>query len=593
MRNAILLCAVLVGCGGESASQGPVEVVSLGDDAPAPEQHGQPPVGSAPPPMLDGDETPDAEPTPDPEVEPVRLLVDLPLRGSRVDGGTVHVRGEVLGGSAPHVTVAGWTVQPARDGSFAIHVPVERGLNILATEVVDGQRVVEDRRAVLAGPFEDAETPVEDAMHVEVGTDALETASGLLSDYLSELDVWSLVDGQLPEGVEIESLSYGRINLRVVPRDGYLEVYLAVDRLRASVAGTVTRLGVSATFRGTAEADPAEVVARVEVSPAADGTLDLDVLGAEVGLRNFDYDIRYVPGFLEDWFAGLVRGQLEGIVERAMRDFAVPALFDDEALTRTVEVLGNPFTVGLGVRDIDITHDGIAVSLDAVADAPEVVREGAALAALKRRPTMDADGDVDLAVSADLLNRVAHAAWAGGMLDFALDDSVDLPIPVTPALLAPMLGEAATDLDFSAPLFIRVAPLLPPVATIERGERPLVIRIGDMLLELSTPEGPLVTVAVQIEARTALTVTTGEQIGIDPDLEVTVHADVAETPRGPVEDIRLERFIEELAALIPGIIAQQTLAFGADVIPVPVSLVRASVEADELAAFAHVRAAVE
>ncbi len=595
VSTLLALAVALVACGGETDGGDP-SVIALDDPTPA---HSAPetPASNAPNPTAPAPEATPEESTTDPVIEALKLVIDAPARGARTEDDSIRVTGTLTGGESPSLTVAGQTVRPEANGRFAIDVPVEHGLVIIASEAVDAAgRTAEDRRAVLVDATAEVDAEIPDAMHVAIGTDALDTASALISDYVSELDVSDLLGGNLPDGVEIESLSYGRINVRIMPRQGHLQVTLAVDRLRASVAGTVTRLGVSATFRGSAEADPAEVVARVEVNAAADGTLDFDVLSANVTLRRFDYDIRYVPGFLEDWFANLVRGQLESIVERTMRDFVVPALFEEDSLTRTVEVFGTELELGLGINDIDVTPEGLTVALDAAARAPFLRRAGAALAPQGGKPTMDSKGDVDLAISADLLSRVAHAAWAAGLLDFALDDTaeVEVPLTLTPAIIAPMLGEAGNDIDFRDPLWVRTSPLLPPVVTIEDGDHPLVLRIGDMLLELSTPDGPLVTLAVQIEARIALEVQTGDEIVFDPDLEVTVHADVAHTPRGPVEEARLERLVEELAALIPGMIADQTFAFGADVIPVPIRLVQASIDADTSGApFAHLTATVD
>jgi len=208
---------------------------------------------------------------------------------------------------------------------------------------------------------------------------------------------------------------------------------------------------------------------------------------------------------------------------------------------------------------------------------------------------MDAGGDVDLAIAADLVTRIAHAVWAAGLLDLALDESseLDLPVRLTPALVAPMLGQAGADLDLSAPLYVRTLPLLPPVAAVEAGERPLILRVGDLLLELSTDEGPLVTLALQIEVRATLAVEAGDEIQLDPDLDVTVHADVAHSPRGPVEEARLERMGEELAAVLPRLVAEETFAFGADVIPVPIRFVNPVVSTDGAAPFVHVRTAIE
>ncbi|MEZ4468753.1 MAG: hypothetical protein R3F43_31065 [bacterium] len=166
-------------------------------------------------------------------------------------------------------------------------------------------------------------------------------------------------------------------------------------------------------------------------------------------------------------------------------------------------------------------------------------------------------------------------------------------MPLTTALVAGALGQAAEGLDRQATLTVRMRPLLPPEVRVEQGERPLVIEFGDLLFDLvSSTDGPLVTVAADVVSRAAVRVTGLDAIELGADLDVEVHADVAETPRGPVDDARLEALLEGLAGAIPGLLADQTFTFGADVLPVPVRFTNPRFEADRGAEFVHVRAGI-
>ncbi len=586
MRSALLLSVLLLACGDDDGGADPDPITLDGPGAPGQQdEDGTLPTGDGggrqPPPQV-GD-------APPPQVEPLTLEVFDPPRGHLTMGPTVRVVGEVHGGEAPTVSVGGLVVELKGDGSFAVEVPVVHGLNFLVVTVNDGARSLEDRRSVLVGADDDPTSMVPGAAFAEIGVDALASASRLLSDYLSDLDLMALVGPNLPEGVEVESLEHGGIEIAIAPADGHLLVTVAVNRLRASLAGTVSRFGASVTFRGSASTDPGRVISRVAVSANGRGELDVDILDAEVELHNFEYDIDGVPDVVEDWFAGWVRDWLEGFLGRTLAEYVIPQLFDASSLTRTIEVLGTPLELGLFIDEVTAHRRGLSVVVDATASASAVVHDGPALRPLDLTPQMDQRGAVDVALATDLLSRVFHAAWAGGLLDFALDETsdVELPINLTPALVAPALGQAGNGLDLSAPLFVRTRPLLPPVARVEDGERPVVLEIGDLLIDLSTPDGPLVTLAVQIEARAALKVAANDEIRLDPDLEVTVHADVAETPLGPVDEPRLEGLVEQLAALIPGMIAEDTYAFGTDFLPVPVSLEESEVSADPSGAHVH------
>jgi hypothetical protein len=62
---------------------------------------------------------------------------------------------------------------------------------------------------------------------------------------------------------------------------------------------------------------------------------------------------------------------------------------------------------------------------------------------------------------------------------------------------------------------------------------------------------------------------------------------VAETPRGAVDEAAVEQLVQTFAGVIPGLIADQTFAFGTDVLPVPLGLSGARLEADARGDWLH------
>jgi hypothetical protein len=102
-----------------------------------------------------------------------------------------------------------------------------------------------------------------------------------------------------------------------------------------------------------------------------------------------------------------------------------------------------------------------------------------------------------------------------------------------------------------------------------------------------------VTVALHLVAKLSFAIApdpmTGA-LGLQPEIAVEAHADVAETPRGPVNEAQLETLLQGMMGAIPGFIADQTFAFGPDALAVPITLTDARLEADNPGAYLHVRA---
>jgi hypothetical protein len=512
-----------------------------------------------------------------PPPEPLALQVTAPARGSWLSGASIHVEGVVTGGVAPTVTVAGMAVVPGPDGHFSAEVPAPGGLNVLVTTATDGQIVKEDRRAVLQDADADPTAPVEDGAAVKVSRQGFAQISALLSDYLRNLDLESLARGNLPGNVRLRGLRYDRVEVGLTPQEGRIEVTLAIHGLRVDLEADVDVPVIGdITVAGFVATNPGMITGHLNASATPEGGLALDLLDSSVDLRGFDYGIDGVPGFIEDWFNGTVRDLAQDTITDALNDFVIPSLFDPSALSRTVEVLGHGIDLGILLSRVESHNDGLEIWADTLAAADMSVHQGGAVRPQGGQPGLEVVSELDVAASVDLASRVLHAAWAAGVLDFSLDadSGFESPVPLTVAILAGPLGEVANGIDRTQPLELTLRPLLPPVARLEKTDHPLVIETGDLLLDIATPnDGVLVTVSLHFIAKAKFDVqqiADGGQIELSPDLQVEVYADVAETPRGPVREAALETLVKSLVGSLPGLIADQTFAFGTDALPVPV-----------------------
>ena len=512
--------------------------------------------------------------------------------GARLDGPSVWVEGQVTGGDWPEVTINGQAVGVELSGRFRRQLPVEPGLNLIVTEAFEevGGRLsyIDDRRTVLVDAHADPLLPIDPGAVVHLSSAGLERISLLLTEFVNKMELESLILERIPPDVEVSEIDYGHISLEIVPREGHLQVRLSVRALSVEFSGTY----LAARFDGSGTADEIHIVADVEARASDDGGLALEIVGSAVDLSDFDYDIRYVPEFIESWFLGMVQSAVEGAIEDALADFVLPSLFDPAALERTVEVLGKPLLLAIRIRSVEVRATGVEMGLQVAAQAPQVVHAGQAIALVGGRPQLDAERDVDLAVAGDTLSRIFHAAWAGGLFDVVVsgDTFPDLPVALSVSLLGAGLGPAASHVDLQAPLTIRARPLLPAVAHIVPEERPLVVEAGALQLEFSDPQGPIVTVAVHMVARMLIVMESLEEIR--PELEVSAQVDVASTHRGPVSDETLELLLESIIAFVPIAIADQTFAFGPEALPISLTVDRVEVVADSLAQWLHILADV-
>lgn len=556
---------------------GTADDANLPAKQPTPDNRGQSPA-----PADDGANV-DVEVDP-PAPAPLALEIQEPARGHRLVGPTLQVVGRLTGGRAPRLTVDGDLVVPGPDGLFSAEVAVQPGLHVLVVRAEEGNALQEDHRGVLVDADVDPAAPVERGLRADISSAGLTALSQVVAEYAQNLDLSRMVGGD--DDMRIESVSYNSVELTFDPRAGHFMVRLVVRGLRIRVRAEVNMI-FSVSVSGEAWADEAVINAELRPTVTPDGSLDLSLSNASVDLRGFGYDINNFPGFLEDIFEDRVRDEAESALRDALSEQVLDQIFDPESLNQSIDVLGRTIEIGLKLRSIDVQPEGMRVSLDGNARPAEIIHADTAVRARSGEPSGQG-AQLDLAFQEGFIDRLLHAIWAGGVFDATVGANGDIELPdnIGIGLLLPSLGPAGEGLDPATPLVIGLRPLHPPVARAQEGGFPLVIEIADLMIDISVPDGPVVSLATHLVAQTGLDVPE-DGLAIEPTFEVEVHCDVAETPRGPVNDGLLERMMAALIAGLPGMIGDETFRFAPEALPAGINFAAPRFEADAAAPWFH------
>ncbi len=517
------------------------------------------------------------DPPDDDAVPPARsaaaLVITAPPRGARVLGNTLRVQGKVEGGTAPQVTVAGQPVTLKADRSFVADVPVSDGLAMLITELVDGSDQSADHRAALINADQEPATPVPAAADVGINAAGFQVISQIASASLASADLGSVFGAAGSGDVQIKNISYGRIDLQLMPVQDAIQLKLAIYDFSIEIETSVDII-FEIDVEGSMRANPAEITALLKIVPDGLGSLSLQIEGAQATLHGFGYNINNVPGEVEDWFEDTVRDTAQEMLSDALNDVVVPSLFDPAALNQQLEVQDAKINLAMAVDRVAIDPSGMHLALSAAAMPEVAVYPGKAARPVGGVNEPADPAHLDIAIAADFVNRILHAVWAAGVMDMEIggaNSSVELPVPLTAGLLLGALGPSGQGIPPSTPLLIRTKALLPPYTSLQPGQRPLRMTIGDFMLEIATADEVLVVLAVHMQIDVGLE--PDETGALQPKFEMIQHVDVAETPRGAVNERGLESLIGGILASFPQTLLDSLAGDPADPAPgVPMSL---------------------
>lgn len=455
-------------------------------------------------------------------LEPARGL----FHDVEASGPSITVRGSVtdIGSGVASLTLNGRPVTFDDKGAFSASFTPSPGLSTLELVALDGAgHTSSTLRSVISGRFAPAGGEVERALDVKLGRAGLDAIIEQAREALASTPLEDLVPMGGDGGeFEVTSFQYSGTDVDLVPDYGGFRISVRIRGLRVGVRVRKKVLFVPVTFTGSVSAQEAELQAFLSVTATAAGSVDMAISEAYVQLHGFDYDIDGLPGFLEGLLSGFVRGFAEGALEDALQGVVLPSLFDPADLVQTLDLMGTPLTLGMRLSLLTVSPEGLRFQAAVRAGgppAPPHARERAQAPGALRglipdtaRGSGGPEGPLQVAISADAVNQVLHAAWAAGGLDLSVDlggAGGSLPIQLDVAGIGAALG---VPLDQAAPgdspIVLSLQPMLPPVLTpapAGDGELAGTLRLGDMLFHLDAqPAGQdairLLSVALSIDA---------------------------------------------------------------------------------------------
>jgi hypothetical protein len=275
-------------------------------------------------------------------------------------------------------------------------------------------------------------------------------------------------------------------------------------------------VGIGFDTEATIGCDQAIVSGALRVGTDGQGGLDLEVLDPAIELRGFWYDVSALPG---DALEGLFTTNLQGILEAeliAQVEAGLPTLLDAAlaGLDTPTELpfLDTTAEITPGFRTALIDDDGLSLVMDLDVQVPisgTKTAPGYLYGGISLPPITGTD--LGMIVSDDLVNRVLHERWAGGVLDLRIESDE--------GLLDPTLFE-----DFGGKNggYVELEAMLPPVLIQQDGAPRL--QVGEWLLRVGTPDGDngeYVDFACALSAAIDLDIANGSLLGTVTDPQVS------------------------------------------------------------------------
>ncbi len=455
------------------------------------------------------------------------------------------------------------------DGAFAVEYPLQEGLNVF--QVTARDRANNERteyRALIYGPLEDPNTPVDEALTMDVTPGGVDDLADVIEAYATPEQVLALV-GDGFEDLTVEELHWDDLDISITPRNGYLELSMTIEGFLTHA----TYIIADTPVEGYILIETMSVSMDVELGVADDGTLDVTVLDSEVSIDPDDIE----TDFMDDM--GLVQTLIAGLIIYAFDAFVVTLLednlFDPDVLTREFEFLDRSIAITFLLDEIIITTDGIRVvlNLEFPGDLHPSVTD---LAGALNRPIGPETGasmsrPFQLHTNQTALGRILHSVWRAGLFHQTIGgddlDGIALPFDLSADGLASLLDQRIRDIHSpDTPVELRLRPLLPPVVEFggTPGDDELRLELGDFLIDFflrpDTGESThILSIALYLDIDVEPQF---EDFEISFDIDVTADADIAEEPLFTFDRDRTVDLIVGLVNLVPLLVGNELVIDG-------------------------------
>jgi hypothetical protein len=509
------------------------------------------------------------------DVTPPALTLTSPARGEHTTQSMVRVEGTVTDTQSPvsYLLVNNTPVQVAASGTFTQVVPVTQGLNIIEIEAGDlSGNKTRSVLPVIAGAFQPEGRAVGDALAARLNRPAFDAAERLAEQQLAAVPVGTVIMAQNPlyDGgnflanvqVNATGASIGAPDLELEPRAGALGVRAVIPNVEVRTRATGRLSGIPYGLTINVTATRATLTADAAVAVGANGAVTTTLTNVVVTLDGFRFDIRGIPTFLENLARNAVRTRVERMI-RTQVERAVPGEVNkliagaNGPITRTI--LGKPVTMRLTPTAVAFDVDGCSVRCDGDVSIPAVAGLPTTPGSLLTPGAPPAQGTtpaLHLSLNDDLLNRVAFAAWRGGLMNVSINQasasSLGLPaaLPLDAFTLVAFFPQLAAFARPGDPLEIEVsagAPaILKPLAGGQAGT--LEAGLGDVTISIYiAPAGQPRSLVLKAGTQVRLGVqpsVTNNRVQFAVVGQPTLLTDVFETPLVPLDQLAVETFMD-------------------------------------------------
>ncbi len=530
-----------------------------------------------------------------PDTSPPLIALTSPTRGLHTTQTMLRVEGTVTDQTGvAYLIVNGDPVLPGAGGAFAHVLTLTPGLNVVELEAADplGQRA-RTVLPVVAGAFLPEASNVTDALGARLNRPAFDAIERVAAQQLGGVNLAQMIMAQNPLfsgsylvaniDVNATSASFGTPVLDLDPQQGGLAVRVELPSIDVRVRATGQGLGfIPINVPLTVTADRATLSATAVVNVAPGGVVTTTLQNTQVSLQNFRFDIGGIPTFLEDLARDAVRGLIERQV-RAQVERIVPTEVNkaiagaNGPITQTV--LGKQVTMHFIPKAVVFDANGCSVLCDgdmrmaAVGGLPTTPGSLTTPGAAPAHATTPA---IHLSVNDDLLNRMGHAAWRGGLMNLLIDQAqaqqLGLPawLPMDAFMLQVFFPQLIGRVNPLDPLELEVSSATPALfTTLPAAQGLLEAGVGDLTVSIyvappGRPRELVLRVGTQVKVGVQPSMQ-GNTLKVDVVGQPTIKTDVFETPLVALNELAVENFVD---FVLPPVIQLLPRAFSGFPLPV-------------------------
>jgi hypothetical protein len=516
--------------------------------------------------------TPPVAPT-GPDVSPPLITLTSPNRGTFTTQQAIVVEGTITDQTGvAYFVINGTPVTPGPTGAFRTTVALTSGLNVVEIQAADPlAHSVQTSLSVISGEFLPEASVVADAVATRMNRPVFDTIERVAAQQLGGMNLGTTImaanplfsggSGLANVAVDATAASFGTPVLDLDPRAGGLYVKAEIPMVDVTVRAHGRLVGIPYSVTTNVTADVARVEALATVTINA-GVVTTTLTQVNVDLDNFRFDINNVPGFLERLARNAVRGLIERMVRQQVETI-VPAEINKAIAGAngpiTQMVMGRPVTLHVIPTAVTFDPDGALVTANAdmtMQPLPGVVlpTTPGSLKTPGAFPTFGTQRAIAISANDDLLNRIGHAAWRGGLLNMKIDQAFlaqqSLPawLHLDAFLLQIFFPQLQGLLNPTDPLEIEIGSLTPPIFQTKPAPGLIGAAIGDLTISIYVaPAGAPRQLVLQASLQVALDVNpqvTNGRLMVSMNGRPTFKTDVHQTPIAPLNQIAVENLID-------------------------------------------------